>query len=369
MRNDFCPVKERKADDTECGSIIFNATDAVLAVCQTCARGKALAGTVSSSRAVEPAAHHASAPPVSTRQEGPAKTAWQLVVEATGHTSQGRLADALGTNQTKISQMFQKLGKGRLPSGQAWDDMLQLSGLSAETLFFAATGKPLSKAQPAERPSASAPVTSSPPKPSGPVPCAGPDSTIEHDLGTESAEQLLDSEESPSPEIMSLRGVRLAFGSETDDVRRTDISSISQEALNAGQLQADPQALPADLVFFDDEVSANSAEHTLLRFDKNGDITISPAAVAAFGLDKAERVRIGWSAATRQFCLQPGYDGPGSRKIQVSKRGCGGRAVNTRLAVRALGVNPAPGAYPLTLGPSGLIVATISQQPSQGGEA
>lgn len=348
MPNDFCPVKGRKADDTECGSIIFNATDAILAVCQTCERGVALIGTVYSRRVAASAAQPTNAQ-AANAQQGPAKTAWQMVVEATGHTSQGRLADALGTNQTKISQMFQKLGKGRLPSGQVWDDLLQLSGFSAETLFFAATGKPLSSAK-AMPPVA--PVASSFPKPSGPaVPPAGPEGSATEG---EAASEGLGSQD-------AYDAAGLAMGLDV-----ASLPPLSQHLLDVAQNEAEKAAeaiapaIPPDFVLYRGPVDKPG-----LAFTKDGEISINSAAVRAFGLEGVERIRLYWSAKRNQVGIQPS---PKGLKMQPHRHSMS-RIVTARAFLREFGLSPAKGPHPISLDPSGLIVATISQQPSQGGEA
>lgn len=389
MRNEFCLVKGRKVDDTECGSIIFNATDAVIAVCRTCARGKALAGTTSIvvKQPAEPAAiaadvnsHAGKIEPIAPAK--PANTAWELIVERTGCTSQEKLAKKIGgTYQSKISQIMVKLGKGIVPSGREWNRLLEITGLMPEELLLAA-GCPLRASAPAESsPPFRDPATSLPSTPSGSDPSAEPDGTISHQPPTE-----LEGEGAttlPAPEDCECNEGHGPCGAcyscrpdmyvliNGKSVLRADLPPLSQHLLHVAQQAAEVEdipAIPTDIVFYDDQ-GPDSTQSTHLRFDKHGNITISPAAVTAFGLDKAERVRIGWSAATRQFFLQPGYTGSGSRKVQIGKKGCRARCVNTRLAVHTLGINPAPGVYPLTLAPTGLIVATITQQPSQGGEA
>lgn len=349
MRNEFCLVKGRKVDDTECGSIIFNATDAVIALCRTCARGKALADTVGSCRVAKPANEQ----PVRT------KTPWQMVVEATGHTSQGRLADALRTTQSKISQTFIKLGKGKLPSGPVWNDLLQLSGISAAELFAAATGKPLPQ-QTTPEPAASEQE----------MPAAS--EALNADLPPLS-QHLLDVAELaavPSPDVMSLRGKRIAIGAE-ETAGETPPTLMgadpSEQLLTSGELFAWPKVLPKDFLPYTGQRPILHGKPAL-HIKASGDMELSVDAVALGGLEHVGHVRPFWSDARKQIGIVPvDTTGPGVLKLQPtpSKR----RRISASGFLNGFAIRPAPGTYPVERHPSGLLVATITQQPSQGGEA
>lgn len=356
----FCAVKGSKIDETACASIIYKADAATLEVCGSCERGKALADTVGSCRVAKPANEQ----PVRT------KSPWQMVVEATGHTSQGRLADALRTTQSKISQTFIKLGKGKLPSGPVWNDLLQLSGISAAELFAAATGKPLPQ-QTTPEPAASEQE----------MPAAS--EAVNADLPPLS-QHLLDVAElaaMTTPDVMSLRRKRIAIGAE-ETAGETPPTLMgadpSEQLLTSGELFAlrrhdAPQQAPAPAGIPDgfelyEPFSAQTGQ-PVLSIGKGSEASISADAVRRFGLAAVPCVHLLFNRGTGQVGIKPlPRQAEHALKLQ-STRKSQARCVSMRGMWRKLGIQPNPGIYPLTQDPSGLIVATISQQPSQGGEA
>jgi hypothetical protein len=296
------------------------------------------------------------------------KTAWQLVVEATGHTSQYRLADALGTNQSKISQMFIKLGKGKLPSGEVWNDMLELSGLSAQVLLAAATDKPAAHStqsdttKPVQHMSDCS-VHNGPALPVGPCDCGAVPRADLPPLSQHLADAAALYAVDTAPTLMGADPAEQLPTREELDAMRQEVRKMQDDLLPA------IPAIPADFVPFVEAPRA-SLVAPQIRFDQHGDVTINTAAVLAYGLDKVERVRLLYSAQRGQFAMQPGYNGPGSRKLALAKKGFPTRSVNSRTAVRQFGLSVAQRAFPLALDPSGLLVATITNAPAQpGGEA
>lgn len=106
-----------------------------------------------------------------------------------------------------------------------------------------------------------------------------------------------------------------------------------------------------------------------LHIKKGGDMELSVDAVALGCLEHAGHVRPFWSDLRKQIGLAPVDDtGPGVLKLQVtpSKR----RRISASGFLNGFDIRPAPGTYPMERHSSGLLVATITQQPAQtGGEA
>lgn len=352
----FCAVRGGKVHGVECAGIICKADAACLEVCRDCSHGKALASTARAgvervAQSLEHSAHHHA---MSMPQESmPTTNAWDIIKLATGCNTRGKLAKLLGISDCNVKVQVQRLIEGKLPrrDNTVIPAILRLGKLTLQDLIPGAPHIEFLKHARVEQPVEAE--------------CS------EQADGGEREAALARFDAAASTMGVDMTPPLTLMGADPSEQLPTagELSALRQGNADAQNLPTAPVSIPVGFVFYDDNVSSDSAETPQLRFDKRGDITISPAAVQAFGLENAERVRIGWFAEARQFGILPGYTGPGSRKVQIGKKGCRSRNVNTRMAVRKLGINPAPGAYPLTRDPSGLLVATINQQPAQGGEA
>lgn len=144
---------------------------------------------------------------------------------------------------------------------------------------------------------------------------------------------------------------------------------LSQHLLDKAQIDADAcAALPAD---FQPYTGQRPVLHgkPALHIKKGGDMELSVDAVALGCLEHAGHVRPFWSDLRKQIGLAPVDDtGPGVLKLQItpSKR----RRISASGFLNGFDIRPAPGTYPVERHASGLLVATITQQPAQtGGEA
>ncbi len=368
----FCAVKGRKIEESDCSGIICKADAATIITCRTCQRGQALARTTSIEIKQLATTDAASASAANAQQPGAKNGAWQLVVERTGCTSQEQLAKKIGgTYQSKISQIMVKLGKGITPSGREWNRLLEITGLMPEELLLAAGHHMKPAAAPAESSpaslphvAASSPLTpdgsaSSSAEPSGPAgnmmamqdaPDSEGEAASEGALGSEAAEQLLDAEQSP-------KGL---FDANVGDYVQLSGGAAPAEA--AGQC-AD---IPAD---FHPYTGQRPMLHgkPALHIKTTGDMELSVDAVVLGGLEHVLHVRPFWSSQRKQIGLVPVENtGPGVLKLQVtpSKR----RRISASGFLNGFAIRPKPGTYSMERHPSGLLVATIIQQPAQGGQ-
>lgn len=128
-------------------------------------------------------------------------------------------------------------------------------------------------------------------------------------------------------------------------------------------------ALPADFLPYTGGNRSMIHSTPALNVKVTGDVELSAGAVREFGLRDVRRVQLLWSAARGQVGIVTMNEaGPGVLTLQ-NGRGPMRKRIAARAFFRCFGVNPAPGTYPMERHSSGLLVATITQQPAQGGEA
>lgn len=426
MQNNFCAVKSRTAADTECSGIICNADEQTMGVCRICQRGKALLA------AAKPAMEQTRLIPQPQlnelkADEAPATpptppTAWKKIQRATGCATYGQLAEITGYADSVLRQQVSRLQMGKLPrrDNGVIPAIMRVAKLTLQDLI---PGAPHIDFLPSPRPVRD-PATSSPPMPSGSDTSAEPGGTIGStdaqaaydaagaamgvdlpapfeqglyaectaiDLATtlpapEDCEcnegygpcgacyscrpdmyALIDGKSVPLQSGDPAKPLPIIYGKEMGERYQgtPTLGTPDGQYATGVSWAGSVQDIPADFAPYQGVIVR--ADKPVLRFSAEGDsISISAGAVRAFGLDGVERVRLYWSAQRGQMGILP--SGSGGLKVQRTRHSST-RVVTARAFLREFGLAPAKGPHPISLDPSGLIVATITQQPSQGGEA
>lgn len=328
----FCAVKRRKVEDVDCAGIICQADASCIAVCRTCERGKALASTAK--RQVE---HAAQANAYESSSTTPALSVWEKIQRATGCASYGQLAKMTGYADTVLRLQIARLQEGKLPrrDNGAVPSILRAGKLTLQDLI---PGVPEIDFKLTTHASSS---SSSSPQPSGPVPSAGPEGTSE---GEAASESFLDAYDAAG----------VAMGLEVPAFEKGRFAACAD--------------LPDDFRPYTGQRPLLHGKPAL-HIKSSGDIELSCDAVALGGLEHVRHVRPFWSDRRKQIGLAPVDDtGPGVLKLQSTA--CKRRRISASGFINGFGIRPEPGTYPMELHSSGLIVATITQQPAQpGGEA
>lgn len=369
MQNNFCAVKGRPAKDTECSSIICNADELTMGVCRTCLRGKALLNAVKpaleQTRLIpQPQPGEQSADETQLDEarldghktdEAPAApasplTAWAKIQRATGCATYGQLAAITGYADSVLRLQIQRLQQGKLPrrDNGIVPAIMRAARLTLQDLI---PGAPHIDFLPSPRP-VRAPATSSPPTPSGSEPSAEPGGTSTEG---EAASEGLGSQDAYAAAGAAI-GLYLSAPFEQGMYAECPANGLTA-----------PSGIPADFLPYTGQRPVLHGKPAL-HIKTCGDMELSVDAVALGGLEQAVHVRPFWSSKRKQIGLGPvDGTGPGVLKLQVtlSKR----RRISASGFLNGFGIRPKPGTYPVSLDPSGLIVATITQQPSQGGEA
>ena len=317
-------------------------------------------------------------------------TAWDMLRKNMDCTQED-LADKIGCSRSNVSLIFRKLETGQAPTGKYYRKLLELTGYTTEQLLQPWRDKRALAESPrlgllgqyATGGNVEVPPYAPPP--------AGPDGNPEESSshGTEAEEEFLDAEESPIPPqvgagvaptavqyVADLSGADLLsepptlMGAdpaealptrEEVDAMRRDVQALQDELLSA---------IPSDFALFDGRAPARPLTPPSISIEAGQRLTISSGAVRAYGLDGVRTVGLRYSAARGQLAIQPGYSGPGARKLSPRSK-CGDmRSIAAAQILRAWGIKPLRGIhYPLTIGPGGLLVATIAAPARAGKEA
>ena len=190
MQTNFCAVKVRPAEDTECSGIICNADELTMGVCRTCLRGKALLAAakpaMEQTRLIpQPLLDEQSTDEAKLDElkadEAPATlptppTAWAKIQRATGCATYGQLAAITGHSVSALRQQVMRLQYGKLPRRDN-DVIPAIMRAGKFTLQDLIPGAQHIDFLPSSRPVCD-PATSSPPTPSGSDTSAEPGGTI-----------------------------------------------------------------------------------------------------------------------------------------------------------------------------------------------
>jgi len=354
--------------------------------------------------------------PATWPRKAPESAAWKLVRAQTGCTSyidlSNRIKERFGRcNNNSIGRIFADLDRGELPRGSTWTMLLRYTGMTAAQLLHPDSSAPAAaqvvdeQGQPKAVPAGDIAHDIAHPSHIEPMPGQAPPVVIPEapaDLegeksseGVDSPDDLSWSEEkmrnltvcSPADAALLSKQLDAACTSEALPTRE-EVEELGRKvgatlamrcadiARECGPMDFDAIArersgIPSDFALYDcAPAQGRPIAPPSIAFERGDRITISGAAVQAFGLANVGTVGLRFSAARGMLAIQPGYSGPGARKLTSRRTGGLQRCISAGQILRTWGLKTRRGAhYPLTIGPGGLLVATIAAPARAGKEA
>lgn len=291
-----------------------------------------------------------------TPAQEPETGAWPLIRERAGVASQSGLGKKLGCTQGGVQSFLNQLRKGNAPGGGLAEALLKLTGLTMRELL-AAEGH----ARPAE-----------PKKPGQPEQPGQLAQSLGAVLGIDPGQELR--EAAPADEDHAPPMAAPAAVSPDAEAAAPPPVVAPAPAQPSGPAAADPAGpeghpaaasgapdLPEEFEPYTPRPGRRQGPgEAMLSVARDGDLSISSAAVSAFGLETATHVRLFWSSRSTSIGIMP-LTAPTDDSLSLGrKKHCDMRQVSAAGFLKRFNIRAVCARYPITRGPGGLLVAKIN---------